>query len=604
MTFDEIKTASRPLCPFAVAGLLALAVTACTGDTPGHCTSDQDCQDGTLEGHDPARPHCHGEGNFCYEGCAANKDCTDKTRYWYEPGKPYCDPGKKDCVAQITADLGLDARDAAPDQKPEAGPDGSADAGDLALDLTDALVPDQGAPPGTPCGTDGVVCASGLCVDGVCCDKLCPGVCESCKVSGSTGTCTAHTKDTDPENGCPGTKECGNDVCDGQGKCEAASPGSTVCNSGCKSGSPHTLQQYTCDGTVGQCLTTATDKLCQPYSCAVTSGKAACTTACVSHSDCHPDSLCDRSGAHLTGKGICVATSSIVTVGATEEISDALVKISSSKPYLKVLPRASGNFTKALSLTENVKIIGTGASGKPVILDPSNNGPAITMAAGVTATLQGLTVQGATGTTGVGLYCNGSIAQKAVLTVVESTITGNTAQGVLSSYCDVTLRRNTIQGNSGGGADLSKGTFVIVNNVVVKNGEIGATGSDLGGFNFGSSSSVTSSNNTVAENKAKTTKAAGIICSGGENIVNSILWGNIGSSAQHLGCTFTYSDVQGGAPTGTGNLNLDPKFDSTYKLQSGSPCINKGTSTGVSKIDIMGGDRLKGTGVDMGAHEN
>ena len=33
-------------------------------------------------------------------------------------------------------------------------------------------------------------CASGNCVNGTCCDKPCFGECESCRETGSVGTCT------------------------------------------------------------------------------------------------------------------------------------------------------------------------------------------------------------------------------------------------------------------------------------------------------------------------------------------------------------------------------------------------------------------------------
>jgi hypothetical protein len=64
--------------------------------------------------------------------------------------------------------------------------------------------------------------------------------------------------------------------------------------------------------------------------------------------------------------------------------------------------------------------------------------------------------------------------------------------------------------------------------------------------------------------------------------------------------------VEGGA-TGTGNLAQDPQFSNAaagdYSLKPTSPCIDKGGSSGLSSIDLTGGPRIKGAGVDMGAYE-
>ena len=155
------------------------------------------------------------------------------------------------------------------------------------------------------------------------------------------------------------------------------------------------------------------------------------------------------------------------------------------------------------------------------------------------------------------------------------------------------------EGDSGGALWLKGETLTVVNNVVFRNGLLGT--SNLGGFDL-SPTSLTFYHNTVAENWAATGKAAGVICSGGENLVNSILWGNVGAG-QHLGCTFTNSDIAGGGP-GTGNINIEPDFTAEFSLNPGSPCIDKGApTTGITVIDILGESRSQGAAPDMGAYE-
>jgi len=104
---------------------------------------------------------------------------------------------------------------------------------------------------------------------------------------------------------------------------------------------------------------------------------------------------------------------------------------------------------------------------------------------------------------------------------------------------------------------------------------------------------------------ASSSKAGGVICSGGEVLYNSILAGNTG--AQYLGCAFDHSNVVTGkgAPPGSGNKDVDCNLSTTYKPAAGSACVNAGNSSapGLSKLDRDSGPRIKGSAADMGAYE-
>jgi len=429
-------------------------------------------------------------------------------------------------------------------------------------------------------------CKSGHCVDDVCCDGACGGTCEACNLTGSEGTCTPIPPDAGPRMECAGDPTCGNGVCDGSGACSYPNAGQT-CGSICISDN---LVVSTCDDKY-KCVAQA-PKSCSPYACNVAAG--ACLTDCLEHGHCNPASACDRTEAHLTGMGTCVDPAQAVKVAAGQEI--ATVVASTTKPVVLV---PAGFYIQPLVVNKTVKIIGLGLPSNPSKIDPAGDGPVIFIKDGVSLTLQGLTLQGATDPYGSGIRCFG-FATPAALTVVESVITGHTGYGIEATYCDVTLRRNVIQGNQAGGAKLSDGTFVVVNNVIVNNGSLSS--SSVGGLLL-SPSTATSQfhNNTIAYNVASSTKAAGIICSGGETFINSIVYGNLGSG-QHSGCTFTYSDVEGGA-AGTGNIDINPSFTATHVPQA-SACFDSGTATtSITAIDITGGPRLKGSAVDMGAYE-
>ena len=451
-------------------------------------------------------------------------------------------------------------------------------------------------PNGDSCGTNDAACASGHCVDGLCCNNACAGTCESCALT--KGTCTAVPAGQDPRGDCPGdtstgSTPCGNGTCDGSKACSYPNAGK-ICDHQCASGS-HTPS--TCSAT-HQC-TAGTPTSCGAYLCNPATNQ--CHAGCSSdHSECVSSGVCDRAAAHGNGLGLCLGTSSVDWVVANGDIG--AVVANTSKPVVAV---PAGTYTAAITIGKTVKLIGTGTSSNPTKIDPSADGPAITVQAGTTVGLQGLTVQGATGTaTGIGVNCAGAVANTATLTVVESTINDNKATGVNATYCDVTLRRNQIQNNQGGGADLNKGTFIVVNNLVTNNGTKGTGGTSLGGFNINAAASLTFTSNTVADNEALTGTAAGVICtSSSYSLQNSIIWGNIGDSSQVLTCTFTYSDVEG-STGGTGNVDVNPTFDTAYK--PGAPaCFNSGNSSaaGLGKLDLAGGVRIKGTKIDMGAYE-
>ena len=80
----------------------------------------------------------------------------------------------------------------------------------------------------------------------------------------------------------------------------------------------------------------------------------------------------------------------------------------------------------------------------------------------------------------------------------------------------------------------------------------------------------------------------------------------------------SYSDIQGCGGSGGGwnssvgtdgggNIDADPLFlnaaGGDLHIQSGSPCIDAGTSSGAPDDDLDGNPRPSGSGYDMGAYE-
>ena len=172
------------------------------------------------------------------------------------------------------------------------------------------------------------------------------------------------------------------------------------------------------------------------------------------------------------------------------------------------------------------------------------------------------------------------------------------------------IRENQITNNSnvtstgGGGIRMGDSYPRIRNNIIMNNsGKYGAgivlnfTGAEISNnvicLNFGSNSYGSGSgiwmtgpftrpkliiNNSIVYNSAPT-GTAGVLAASGTTLKNNIIWGNSTVIQIQGSVSATYNDVQGGF-TGAGNINVDPVFnDSSYVLQSSSPCVDKGDSS-------------------------
>ncbi len=446
---------------------------------------------------------------------------------------------------------------------------------------------------GAECFGLDAACNSQHCVDDVCCDAAGCDPCNKCDGPGGAdkGTCAPFPAGSAPQDHCPGDPACGADQCDGQGAC-AYQPEGTLCSSLCAGGS----QTNTTCGAAHTC-TAVTTTTCGAYTCDGAGEK--CHTSCLTHADCVTDSVCDRSGAHDTGVGECIAPTNVTTVTQGQSLQNAIDNMG-SKTHIKLMAGAQ-SYSEGIDFgSKTITLIG---SDDPIVSTNAASGPAITMGAGATVTLQGLIIRdGKNSIAGNGIYCVGNLSTSTQLTILESTIKSNEALGIKANDCNVTLHRNTIQQNSGGGINLSGGTFHISNNVIADNG---SSSSSLGGAQI--SGTVTFVNNTLVSNDASSISAGGIICSGSYTLKNTILQNNSGSS-QFLGCAFEYSNVYSAAsttaPPGTGNISEDCTLDTDFKPAATSGCVNQGDSgaAGLGQLDRHNQSRISGV-VDMGAFE-
>ena len=137
-------------------------------------------------------------------------------------------------------------------------------------------------------------CTSNFCEQGVCCGGACQGLCTSCAVDGSLGTCSAvKAGKPDPNGGCAdkGVASCGTDgLCDGSGACQNYAAG-LQCQATCDPTGTK-FSTFTCNGSGACGLSNA--QPCGPYHCDASGCKKSCTvpTDCASGYLCSPSGTC------------------------------------------------------------------------------------------------------------------------------------------------------------------------------------------------------------------------------------------------------------------------------------------------------------------------
>lgn len=161
-------------------------------------------------------------------------------------------------------------------------------------------------PNGGEC-TASTQCLSGICKHGVCCNTACDGVCKSCGVAGSRGTCTnVVIGQPDVDGRCEAAPNtCGNNgLCNGSGAC-ANYDASTICrNPSCPAGTSTETLSATCDGN-GNCPAAQTrdcdTALCDP-------GTNSCYKGCTDSAQCVAPNVCSMMSCGLKGKGVSCAS--------------------------------------------------------------------------------------------------------------------------------------------------------------------------------------------------------------------------------------------------------------------------------------------------------
>ena len=496
--------------------------------------------------------------------------------------------------------------DMAPDQPMDAGADlAPPDLTPEDLRPLDLFKPDLPGV-GTKCGGDTACAGGGGCVDGYCCDTSCQGKCEACDVSGLEGTCSPVPAGTDPASECTGTKPCGADTCNGQGKCTVPAGIMKVCGSKCNASDKSLVDENFCDG-LGNCSSTPASRSCTPYIC---DGKTStCATGCGGNTGCVDTSVCDRTQAHKKGTGECISPSKVALVGTVKDLEDEVAMQSLGTTTRTHIRLSSGTYSEDFKWSGSFKLIIVGDAG--VIFKPASGSTEpgiIYVQDGADVTLQGITITGSLANQS-GVACQTKSSGLAWVTLLECGVSNNSTFGITTNRCDMVARRNKISTNGSGGIRVANGSATLTNNLITNNGQKG--GGSSGGVELipGGGGTIHFSNNTLVDNLYPSNAAvSGMLCQGVSTLLpNNVIFSNATTNTKALttGCTFASSLVpQGGGKNG--NFSKLAQLDSSFKPKPGiSPCIDAGQATAVTAIDLEGSPRpaIKNGKVDVGCYE-
>jgi hypothetical protein len=195
---------------------------------------------------------------------------------------------------------------------------------------------------GAACAAAGE-CVSGFCSGGVCCDQGCTGICQSCNLTGTVGSCRPRLAQTTcGAASCTGAMFTPAAMCDGNGACKVGSSvgcgaylcGTSACKTscasnadcatgyGCQSGacvaakatgtacaaasecasgfcSGGVCCDQSCTGICQSCNMTGTVGSCRPKLAQTTCGAASCVGAIFT-----PAAMCDGNGACKVGSSV------------------------------------------------------------------------------------------------------------------------------------------------------------------------------------------------------------------------------------------------------------------------------------------------------------
>jgi hypothetical protein len=281
--------------------------------------------------------------------------------------------------------------------------------------------------------------------------------------------------------------------------------------------------------------------------------------------------------------------SSCVDAGAVQTNYVAYANASFSGLEDVDLTGLSGTVSAAVTISGEVNLVGPGTN--QLTLSGTNANTVININSRAQAAIYGLTIANGHA------YIGGGINNNGTLTVINSTISGNSAEV------------DGFGGGEGGGIN-NNATLTVINSTISGNSVPGGSGYGGGIANGGA---MTVTNSTISGNSAPAGYGGGIYGGYGANLTNSIVAGN--SAGSHADIEGNYQDNGGNVAsnnssgTSTIAINLSPRGyyggpTETMPPLPDSPALNAGTyRTGEPATDQRGSPRpsTAGAKIDSGS---
>lgn len=426
-----------------------------------------------------------------------------------------------------------------------------------------------------------------------------------------------------PDPSCPAaTPVCESGECTGMCTVDADCAGRPSTERVCHTASGACVQ---CDENNTQATPGQAEDECPAANLAVCDGDTHTCRACEAHSECF-SGVCDA--------GVCVAQANVIYMSANGSdgantcnnpapgmgcltMHQAVGELTTTRKYIRMEASATPYDTRNNDAhvefngaAQSAYVVGNGATLRRI--GANVDGHILEIKSGANVTIEGLTISNAVGAGGHGVLCVSS----STLDLRRVTISGNSSLGISATDCALRMARSTIANNVGGGVLLSSGSFNIVNNFIVSNGNI--TSGLFGGLSLSSAATTnTLEFNTVALNASQAATVDGITCTNNGLVArNNIVIGlatkprvNPGTNCTHRYTLFTPDN----GVTDEGNMTILDQgmymFESAtnFHIRAGSVAAAKAQSTllsGESLFDVDGNSRtLNGTTVDVGADE-
>jgi hypothetical protein len=368
------------------------------------------------------------------------------------------------------------------------------------------------------------------------------------------------------------------------------------------------------------CMRGRCESCADNMSCASLEGKPICddgTCRACRSGDCS-SGVCD------TATGACVAESDVAYVSKSGQDSGTCTQSAPCRSIGRGIDQlgarrwlhvaASGEAYAETAMTpgagvlisgKTVSIVGAGAT-----LTTTRNGDAALLVEGPsTIVVEGLRIANAGGTSGDGIACRNIGQSSPMLTVRSVEIRNNGGRGVNATSCALTVEASTIANNPGGGIQTTGGSVTILNNMIVSNG----ANTPFGGARIDNPESLIFRFNTIADNLASATSAAGVRCEAvaGQTLSDNIIVGVLPDQVSAINCTLAYnlSNENLGGNNITTALPASSLFvrpaDGDYHSMATSPAVGAADPAALVSIDFDGDPRPMpaGTRADIGADE-